>query len=125
MHRDDVIARLKPALRSFGVAALYLFGSHARDAAASESDVDVFVDPASDDAFGFLGRNWLFDPHGAVTLHSKGCGTRSPADLLMAANTSPRARLLHIRDEIEGVAVVVKGGFLPTVSSQLSSPARC
>jgi uncharacterized protein with HEPN domain len=27
----------------------------------------------------------------------------------MSANTSPRARLFHIRDEIEGVAVVVKG----------------
>jgi uncharacterized protein with HEPN domain len=27
----------------------------------------------------------------------------------MAASKSPRARLLHIRDEIEGVAAVVKG----------------
>jgi hypothetical protein len=57
MHREDVIARLKqtePALRSFGVARLYLFGSHARDEAAFESDVDVFVDPASDEDFGFL-----------------------------------------------------------------------
>jgi uncharacterized protein with HEPN domain len=27
----------------------------------------------------------------------------------MAASTSPRARLLHIRDEIEGVAVTVQG----------------
>ena len=36
MKRADVIARLKetePTLRSFGVAALYLFGSHARDEA--------------------------------------------------------------------------------------------
>ena len=57
MRRDDVIARLKdtePALRGFGVAALYLFGSHARDEANTDSDVDVFVDPASDVAFGFL-----------------------------------------------------------------------
>jgi uncharacterized protein len=32
MRRDEVIARLKetePALKAFGVAALYLFGSHA------------------------------------------------------------------------------------------------
>ena len=27
----------------------------------------------------------------------------------MAASKSPRARLLHIRDEIEGVAVIVRG----------------
>ena len=27
----------------------------------------------------------------------------------MAASKSPRARLLHIRDEIEGVATIVRG----------------
>ena len=57
MRRDDVIAKLKetePVLRGFGVAALYLFGSHARDEAKSSSDVDVFVDPAPDRDFGFL-----------------------------------------------------------------------
>jgi uncharacterized protein len=57
MGRDEVIAKLKetePALRGFGVAALYLFGSHARDEAKSGSDVDVFVDPAPDRDFGFL-----------------------------------------------------------------------
>jgi len=57
MHRDDVIAHLKqtePALRALGVAGLYLFGSYARDDASAESDVDVFVDPASDNDFGFL-----------------------------------------------------------------------
>jgi predicted nucleotidyltransferase len=55
MRRDDAIARLKqtePALRAFGVAALYLFGSHARDEAQSDSDVDVFVDVAPDTKFG-------------------------------------------------------------------------
>ena len=59
MRRDDVVAKLKetePALSGFGIAALYLFGSHARDEADSDSDsdVDVFVDPASDRDFGFL-----------------------------------------------------------------------
>jgi uncharacterized protein len=57
MRRNEVIAKLKetePALRGFGVAALYLFGSHARDEARSGSDVDVFVDPAPDRDFGFL-----------------------------------------------------------------------
>ena len=41
-------------MRALGVAALYLFGSHARDEAVSTSDVDVFVDPASDQDFNFL-----------------------------------------------------------------------
>jgi uncharacterized protein len=57
MRRDEVIAKLKntePALRGLGVAGLYLFGSHARDEAKSDSDVDVFVDPAPDRDFGFL-----------------------------------------------------------------------
>jgi hypothetical protein len=57
MKRDDVIAKLKeaePALRGYGVAALYLFGSHARDDARPDSDVDVFVDPVSSRQFGFI-----------------------------------------------------------------------
>jgi predicted nucleotidyltransferase len=57
MRRDEIIARLKqaePSLRGFGVAALYLFGSYARGEAGPDSDVDVFVDPASDASFGFL-----------------------------------------------------------------------
>lgn len=57
MNRAEIIAKLKTTelqLRGFGVAALYLFGSHARDEAQADSDVDVFVDPASDAAFDFL-----------------------------------------------------------------------
>jgi uncharacterized protein len=49
MRRDDVITRLKktePALRAFGVEALYLFGSHARDEADTASDAEQ--------DFGFL-----------------------------------------------------------------------
>jgi predicted nucleotidyltransferase len=57
MRPREVISRLKkaePALRASGVGALYLFGSYARDDAGADSDVDVFVDPQSDEAFGFL-----------------------------------------------------------------------
>jgi predicted nucleotidyltransferase len=57
MKSQDVIGRLKsvePRLRASGVDALYLFGSHARDEAGPDSDVDVFVDPQSDESFGFL-----------------------------------------------------------------------
>jgi len=57
MRRAEIIDRLKraePALRQSGVAALYLFGSYARDEAADDSDIDVFVVATSDAAFGFL-----------------------------------------------------------------------
>ncbi len=48
MRRLDVITKLKaaePTLRAQGVGALYLFGSHARDEAEPDSDIDVFVLP--------------------------------------------------------------------------------
>ena len=57
MRRDEIIARLREVeskLRTFGVGALYLFGSHARDEAQADSDVDVFVDPISEASFDFL-----------------------------------------------------------------------
>jgi hypothetical protein len=56
MNRAEVVATLKeaePKLRSFGVAALYLFGSHARDEARSDSDVDLFIDKDKSRPFGF------------------------------------------------------------------------
>jgi uncharacterized protein len=114
MRRDEVIAKLKdtePALWDFGVAALYLFGSHARDEAESSSDVDVFVDPAPDRDFGFLPfmdayetiqrglwrrrRDRLFDPHRSVALHPQGFRTGGGTDFLMVASKSPHARLLR------------------------------
>ncbi|WP_299720903.1 nucleotidyltransferase domain-containing protein [Tardiphaga sp.] len=51
----------EPALRALGVAALYLFGSHARDQAGPESDIDVFIDPAPETSFGFLSYMDAFD----------------------------------------------------------------
>lgn len=47
MRRDDVIAELRRhegEIRALGVEALYLFGSHARDEARPDSDVDLFID---------------------------------------------------------------------------------
>ena len=66
MRRDEVLARLKqiePALRGFGIAALYLFGSHARDEARPDSDIDVFVEPAPNTVFGFMP---FMDAHAAL-----------------------------------------------------------
>jgi uncharacterized protein len=54
MNREEIIAKLKavePRLRAHGVAALYLFGSYARDEAREDSDVDVFVDSGIQDFY--------------------------------------------------------------------------
>ena len=56
MRRSEVIARLKeaePAIRARGGEALYLFGSHARDEAGPDSDIDVFIDKDRSRQFGF------------------------------------------------------------------------
>ena len=49
MRRAEVMSRLRdaePMIRAQGATALYLYGSHARDEASDDSDVDVFVDVA-------------------------------------------------------------------------------
>jgi Nucleotidyltransferase domain len=54
MDRDEIITKLKaaePQLRAHGVGALYLFGSYARDEARPDLDVDVFVDPGTQDFY--------------------------------------------------------------------------
>ena len=56
MRRGEVISRLKaaePEIRARGAAALYLFGSYARNEARPESDVDVFIDKDRSRKFGF------------------------------------------------------------------------
>ena len=57
MRRDDVIAGIRAqeaAIRSLGVSALYLYGSHARDEAEAGSDIDVFLDRDPQVPFGLL-----------------------------------------------------------------------
>ena len=47
MTRSDVLDRLKrleQPLRARGIVSLYLYGSHARDEAGPESDIDVLAD---------------------------------------------------------------------------------
>ena len=47
MRRDEVIERLTKhadAIRALGACSLYLYGSHARDEARPDSDVDLFFD---------------------------------------------------------------------------------
>lgn len=57
MDRLSVIAALKhlePNLKARGVAALFLFGSFARDEAGPDSDIDLLVEPGNAH-FGFVG----------------------------------------------------------------------
>jgi predicted nucleotidyltransferase len=57
MRRDEVIERLKQHeadIRALGAASLYLYGSHARDEAREDSDVDLFVDKDPRRKFGFM-----------------------------------------------------------------------
>jgi len=80
VDRDEVIAKLKavePQLRAYRVAALYLFGSYARDEARQDSDVDVFVDPGTQDFYSlnhFVGAYEII--RRAVAGREIGYGTR-------------------------------------------------
>ena len=57
MRQAEVINTLmskEAAIRNLGVGALYLYGSHARDEARPDSDVDLFFDKDPDRPLGFL-----------------------------------------------------------------------
>ena len=57
MQRGDIINALKSqeaAIRKLGVSALYLYGSHARDEARPDSDVDLFFDKDPDRPLSFM-----------------------------------------------------------------------
>jgi hypothetical protein len=56
MRRDEVIRRLREhegGTRALGVMHLHLYGSHARDEAGPDSDVDVLIERNPDSRFGF------------------------------------------------------------------------
>jgi predicted nucleotidyltransferase len=56
MRREDIIAELRAraeAIRAFGVTALYLYGSAARNEAQESSDIDLFAD-VDYKRFGFV-----------------------------------------------------------------------
>jgi predicted nucleotidyltransferase len=94
MRRDEVIARLKetePALKAFRVAALYLFGSHARDEAGLDSDVDVFVDPATGKDFGFLPFMDAYEAIKGVVGEKLDYGTRKGLHPLLRADIENEA----------------------------------
>jgi uncharacterized protein len=94
MRRDEVIAKLKetePALKASGVAALYLFGSYARDEAGPDSDVDVFVDPATEKDFGFLPFMDAYEAIKGVVGERLDYGTRNGLHPLLRAEIEHEA----------------------------------
>lgn len=93
MKRDDLLARLKelkPWLESQGVARLRVFGSHARDAAGPNSDIDLIAD--------FSREVSLLDLIGLEQALSDKLGLA--VDLATSAGLKPR-----VRDRIEAEAV--------------------
>jgi predicted nucleotidyltransferase len=94
MRRDDVIAKRKetePVLRGFGVAALYLFGSHARDEAGSNSDVDVFIDVAPGAAFGLRRYMGAFETLKQAVGENVDYGTRNGLHPLLRSDIEREA----------------------------------
>jgi predicted nucleotidyltransferase len=94
MRRDDVIAKLKktePVLRDFGVAALYLFGSHARDEASRDSDVDVFIDVAPGAAFGLRPYMGAYDALKQAVGENVDYGTRNGLHPLLRSDIEREA----------------------------------
>jgi len=99
MQRDEIIARLReaePKLRAFGVGALYLFRSHARDEAHLDSDVDVFVDPVSETSFDFLK---YMDAYETIR---KSLGENVPVGYSTREGLSP-----YVRTDVEHEAIQV------------------
>lgn len=87
MKKAEAITRLKPfepRLRQRGIAALYLFGSTARDEAGDASDLDLLYeyDPA--------GKFSLFDQAAAMLELSDGLGAK--IDLVSRSGLRPRLR---------------------------------
>jgi predicted nucleotidyltransferase len=57
MSRADIVAKIRQnadAIRALGAGSLYLYGSHSRDEAGPDSDVDVFIDRDPAKHFGFI-----------------------------------------------------------------------
>lgn len=93
MSRDDLLARLaalKPWLASQGLSRPRLFGSHARDDARADSDVDLMVDLARP-----LGlRFFALQDEVSARLGLK-------VDLVTEAALAPDIRYIALRDAVD------------------------
>jgi len=90
VNREDAITAIRSeaeAAKALGAKALYLFGSTARDEAADESDIDLFID------YDELSRFSLVDLVGIKQLLERRLGV--PVDLTTRDSLDPllRARI--------------------------------
>lgn len=86
----DRLAALKPWLASRGVTRLRLFGSHARDEARVDSDVDLIADFDRPPGFSFF------------TLQDEvGARLGLKVDLVTEAGLAPDVRYTALRDAVE------------------------
>ncbi len=95
MRKAEALSRLKPferSLRARGIAALYLFGSTARDEAGLASDLDLLYEYDPETKFS------LFDQASAMLELSDDLGTK--VDLVSRFGLRPR-----LRERIEGEMV--------------------
>ena len=97
MRRDHAIAQLRDSaaqVKAYGVQALYLFGSTARDAGEETSDVDLFLDADPHKRFN------AFDLVDVKALLERRLGAR--VDVTTRDGLHPR-----LRDRIELEAIKV------------------
>ncbi|MBS3933998.1 MAG: nucleotidyltransferase family protein [Truepera sp.] len=96
MRRDEaltILRKLLPDLKTgFGVEALYLFGSTARDEATPQSDVDVLI------AFEPEAHPTLFDL--ARIRHLLATALEAETDLVMQDAISPQLKEQILREAI-------------------------
>jgi uncharacterized protein len=106
MRRDEIISQLQGhanAIRAFGVTALFLYGSAARDEIGATSDIDLFAD-VDYQRFGFvpfmdlreflkksLGRNVDFTTRNALHPDLKDRIVRSAIKVFDDATVDPVA----------------------------------
>ena len=94
MKRRDAVAALKgqaDAVKALGATGLYMFGSTARDNAASQSDLDLFIEYDRDSHFS------LVELVGIKQLLERSLGV--PVDLSTRDSLDPL-----LRDRIEASA---------------------
>ena len=57
---DEIRERVTPVARKYGLKAVYVFGSYARNEATSDSDIDILVDRTGSSIRGMFDMGSLY-----------------------------------------------------------------